>query len=328
MTTAALDHPAAGESAIEVCRRTIAHHSKSFAMASRVLPPSSRDTAAVVYTWCRRADDAVDLEAEDRRPAALARLRAELDEVYGDARPRDVVLAAFQEIVGAANIPRDYPAELLEGMAMDVDGYVYRTMDDLYLYCYRVASVVGLMMTHVMGIKDPAALRNAAHLGIAMQLTNICRDVVEDWDNGRLYLPDDLLERHGLAGLRHQLGGPFPTECKALIAAAVRDLLSIADRFYRSGDRGLLELPWRCAFAVRTARLVYSAIGTRLRARGGDVTLGRAYVARWRKVLLLARSAATSVVELPLRVVRRFRTYPHHHTPVVVARFPHGVFPL
>ena len=316
------------QTALQVSRATIAHHSKSFALASKVLPPSSRDDAAVVYTWCRRADDAIDLEPPEHRAQALARLRAELDQVYGDGVPDEPVLAAFQEVVQRTSIPREYPDEMLAGMEMDVLDHVYRSMDDLYRYCYRVASTVGLMMSHVMGVAGPGALRHAAHLGIAMQITNICRDVVEDWDNQRLYLPDELLERHGAGDLRDYLGQPFPVDHRARVALAVGDLLDLADRFYRSGDRGLAALPWRCAFAVRTARRVYAAIGTRLRRRDCDVTAGRAYVSTAGKLFILLGSAATSVAELPVRLWRRLRSRTRHRAPVVIARFPDAVLPL
>jgi phytoene synthase len=320
--TTALTAPAPDTAAL--CRQTIQHHSKSFALASKVLPPASRDTAAVVYTWCRRVDDAIDEVPPAEQPAALARLEAELDEIYSARTPTDPVLAAFQAVVRDHRIPRHYPAELIAGMRMDAEGASYPTVDRLLLYCYRVASTVGLMMSHVMGVRDPAAMKRAAHLGIAMQLTNICRDVAEDWDRNRLYLPDELLASHGLPDLGSRLGGPLPADSRARLAGAVDELLSMADRFYRSGDRGLAALPWRCAFAVRTARLVYSRIGAVLRARDCDVLSGRAYVPGWRKALLLLRSAATSLVELPARLFRRN----HYLIPETTTEFPYGVFPV
>ncbi|HWN69346.1 MAG TPA: squalene/phytoene synthase family protein, partial [Haliangium sp.] len=161
--------------AISLCRQTIAAHSRSFALASRVLPPRCRDEAAVVYTWCRRADDAVDLAPPGKQAGALVRLGAELDGVYDGEAQEDIALAAFQEVVQRHRIPREYPAELLAGMDMDARGQRYDDMHTLLLYCYRVASTVGLMMSHVMGVTHDGALRHAAHLGMAMQLTNICR---------------------------------------------------------------------------------------------------------------------------------------------------------
>ena len=181
------------------CHATIAQHSKSFALAAKLLPAAARDDAAVVYAWCRRADDAIDLAPPADQPDALARLYDELAAIdAGAAMPG--VPRAFAAVVGIRQIPLAYPRALLDGMAMDVADTRYRTFDDLFAYCYRVAGVVGLIMCHVMGVRDDRALVPAVHLGIGMQLTNVCRDVAEDWDRGRLYLPDELLARHGVRG--------------------------------------------------------------------------------------------------------------------------------
>ena len=287
-----------------VARATIAHHSKSFALASALLGPRLRDQTAIVYTWCRRADDAVDLApAGPAQQAALVRISAELDDVYA-GRAGDPVLAAFTDVVRARAIPRHYPDELLAGMAMDVAGTDYATLDDLRRYCWRVAGVVGLMMSHVFGVATDAALPRAAHLGIAMQLTNICRDVAEDWTRGRLYLPDDLLAGHGAGGLHRELGGPLPASALPAIARVVAELLAVADRHYASGDRGVAALPWRAALAVRSARNVYAAIGTRIARADHDVTAGRAIVSRNRKLAAVAGAAGRIALSAPIRAAR------------------------
>jgi phytoene synthase len=288
------------------CRQVIAEHSKSFALASRVLPPLCRDRAAVVYAWCRRADDTVDEilpgQDADAQAVALLRLRAELDHVYAGRAQSDIVLSAFQQVIEECRVPVVYPITLLEGMAMDVDAVAYQTMDELRLYCYCVAGTVGLMMSHVMGLCRDSALIQAAHMGMAMQLTNICRDVVEDWNRGRLYVPDEILAEYGALDLRGALGGPFPETARAPMAAALRFLLSEAERYYRSGDQGLSALPWRCAFAVRAARLVYSAIGERIARTQHDVTAGRAVVPASQKLGLVGRAGLYAAVELPRRL--------------------------
>jgi phytoene synthase len=317
-----------GPDAIALCRQTIAVHSRSFALASRVLPPRCRDEAAVVYTWCRRADDAVDLAPPGKQAAALVRLGAELDAIYDGAAQEDIALAAFQEVVHRHRIPREYPAELLAGMEMDVRGQRYEDMHTLLLYCYRVASTVGLMMSHVMGVTHDGALRHAAHLGMAMQLTNICRDVLEDWEMGRLYVPTELLAEHGIGDLGRALGGPFPERARGPMRGAVARLLAEAEQFYRSGDRGLLALPWRCAFGVRAARLVYAAIGDRIARNDFDVLAGRAVVPTWHKLWLVARAGAGALTELPARLGRVLGRGPRPRVPRDHARFPHGVLPL
>ena len=229
---------------------SIAHHSKSFALASRLLPPRVRDRAVVVYAWCRRADDAVDLAGRGNEAAALERLRGELDAIYGTTSLDDPLLLAFRSVVEARGIPRAYPDDLLEGMRMDVEGTFYDDMDTLLKYCWCVAGIVGLMMCHVMGVRYEAATRNAVHLGIAMQITNICRDVLEDWERGRLYVPEALLAESGADGLAQRLGGPFPAEAAAPVARATEALLDNGRPLLRVGRCG----PARALVALRALR--------------------------------------------------------------------------
>jgi 15-cis-phytoene synthase len=289
----------------QIARESIAHHSKSFALASRLLGPRLRDETAILYTWCRRADDAIDnARTPHEGREELLRLHRELDAVYLSTT-REPVLAAFADVVKARKIPRRYPAELLAGMGMDVAATHYATIEDLIGYAYRVAGVVGLMMTHVFGVRDDDALVHAAHLGIAMQLTNVCRDVAEDWERGRLYIPDEVLSRHGAAGLATMLGAPLPAAARASVAAAVEELLELADRYYASGVRGEHSLPWRAAIAVRSARGVYSAIGARIGEANHDVMAGRAVVSGSTKLARVASAFARTAIELPGRMFSR-----------------------
>jgi phytoene synthase len=155
------------------------------------------------------------------------------------------------------------------------------------------------MMCHVMGVRRPEALTHAAHLGLAMQLTNIARDVAEDWSRGRLYLPDALLARHGAGGLHRQLGEPWPAHATTGVAGAVGELLAIADGYYRSGAAGLSALSPRCALAVDAARLIYADIGRAVREQGCDPRAGRAFVSTPRKLWLLARAGLRALARLP-----------------------------
>jgi phytoene synthase len=324
MTSAAslavLDSDARG-----ACSRSLSTNSKSFALAARVLPPDTRRDVAALYAWCRRADDAIDLATPEQQGAALARLEREVDEVWrGRPNPAVPELSALSEVVAERGVPRHYALELLAGMRMDVEGARYDTLEDLLLYCHRVAGVVGLMMCHVLGVSDARALRHAAHLGIAMQLTNICRDVVEDWGRGRLYLPESWLAVAGAPGLARHAGGDLPAPARAAMARVVAQLLRQADRFYVSGDRGLCALGLRAAFAVRTARLLYSAIGGRIARSGYDVFAGRAVVPRFRKLIACGRALVDVALTLPRRVLGRFRRAPE----LPILRFPHDVVPL
>ena len=254
-----------------------------------------RQDAVVLYAWCRYADDAVD-EAPSPEVAGLAltRLEHELAAVYAGAPQTEPLLAALQELLTRRQVPRLYPQELLAGMRMDVEGVRYGEFATLELYCWRVAGVVGAMMCHVMGVNDDRALRQAADLGAAMQLTNICRDVAEDWQRGRVYLPADLLARHSLA-----LAEP-PHD----VAPAVAELLALAERRYQAGDRGLGALPWRCALAIAVASAVYRDIGRVLAAQGFDPFAGRAHTTLPRKLWLVLRTAVSQLVQVPARARR------------------------
>jgi phytoene synthase len=281
----------------EAARKVLASKSKSFALATKLLPPDVASNVVVLYAYCRRADDAVDLATPEQQPERLAELRAELDLVYSVRLPSDPALAAFAEVVHDCEIPRSYVEDLLAGMQMDVEGASYLRVGDLALYGYRVAGVVGLMMCHVMGVRNPSALEHAAHLGIGMQLTNIARDVLEDWQRGRLYLPDELLAKHGAADLRAQLPAAdtatlavFPAESAGPAARATSDLLDHANAYYVSGDEGMADLSIRCGLAVRTARLVYSAIGDRVRAQACNPLAARAVVPTRDKWVLASRA--------------------------------------
>jgi phytoene synthase len=142
------------------------------------------------------------------------------------------------------------------------------------------------MMSHVFGVRDDDALVHAAHLGIGMQLTNICRDVAEDAERDRVYIPSELLVHHGMEG-------------------SVRELLALADRYYASGAAGEHALPWRAAVAVRAARGIYSAIGSEIAAQDHDVMAGRAVVPRRRKIAHVALATLRTLAELPWRPFAR-----------------------
>lgn len=276
----------------------IAEHSRSFSMASRLFPREHRHDARVVYAWCRRADDLVDTGPAEAGPARLAALREELDAIYAGAALTDPVLVAFAEVVARRVIPRAYPEALLDGMAMDVAGTHYARLSDLLRYCYRVASAVGLMMCHVMGVRRDEALIPAARLGLAMQLSNISRDVVEDWERERLYLPADMLAAAGAPPLVPASGQPWPEAATPAVATVVRRLLDLADAFYLDADKGLRDLSGRSRLAVHAARLIYSRIGNAVRRQGCDPTRGRAWVSTPRKLWLVLRAALSTLFSL------------------------------
>ncbi len=299
-------------------RAIIAHHSKSFSLASVLLGNELRDAASGLYAYCRRADDAVDLVAPELAGDRVKQLRDELDAVYAGQSLTEPTLVEFQRLVFETGIPRAYPEALLEGFQHDAEGKEYETLSDLYHYCWCVAGSVGAMMCHVLGVRRQRALLHGAHLGMAMQLTNICRDVAEDWQRGRLYLPRELAPKLH----RAPRSAPLSKSSAAVCAQAVRRLLAEADVLYASGDLGLPYLSFRSRLAVSTARRVYAAIGQQLLARDANVLAERAFVSGPEKTwhVLGAASSALRIAAFapPFRAARLEQPL----------RFPEDVLPV
>jgi len=294
-------------------RAILGKGSKSFALAGMLLGKRARDDAAVLYAWCRQADDVIDEAGPGEAASALQTLRRKLDDLFA-GRVRAPLDIALSELIARRQIPKDYFQALLDGFAMDARGARYRLLADLDLYGYRVAGVVGLMMCHVLGVCDERCLKAAAHLGMAMQLTNIARDVVEDFRRDRQYLPTMLLSAE-------ELGDAMRAEAQSLsrrhVAAAVEALLRRADRLYASGLSGLRELGWRDALAIGAAARIYRGIGRVLARRGFDSLRGRAVVSLPRKLWAAAEAAAVLLLQIP----RRLRSRAVAKVPNLLVRF-------
>lgn len=265
------------------CARLLRSGSRSFHAAAFLLPPASRRAASAVYAWCRLGDHAIDLS---RRPMTeLEELELQLDRIYGGF-PVGPVERCFAEIVEGCGIPRAVPEALLEGFRWDAERRRYRTPEDLCAYCARVGSTVGVMMALVMDRRDERTLLGACTLGMAMQLTNVARDVGEDARRGRVYLPSDWLRPSGWereAWLRE----PVPS---APIRGAVERTLRWADTLYGRAWPAIETLPARCRPAIRTAALVYADIGSQIRRGDCDSVSGRAFTRRSRKARLIGRA--------------------------------------
>lgn len=255
-------------------RETIQKGSQSFAAAAALFDPQTRADAEMLYAWCRHCDDVIDGqtlgherevldhdEVEQRLVDLYARTRAALAGQPTD----DPAFAAFREVARRKALPERYPIELIDGFAMDVSGRRYETIEDTLDYCWHVAGVVGVMMAIVMGVAphDIETLRRAQDLGLAFQLTNIARDIVEDAENGRVYLPADWLARAGVP--ETAVAAP---EHRAAVADLAWRLVETAEPYYASARWGLRGLPFRSAWAVAAARGVYREIGVKVVARG------------------------------------------------------------
>ena len=276
------------------CREAIRHGSLSFHAASRLLPAKVRDPALALYAFCRLADDEVDLS--NRKQAAVETLRDRLDRVYA-GRPRDAAPdRAFAAVVEMFEMPRALPDALLEGLAWDAEMRTYDDLSGVRDYSARVASAVGVMMCVLMGVRDRSALARAADLGVAMQLTNIARDVGEDALEGRLYLPREWLEH---AGIDPEVFMADPRPTKA-VRAMIRQLLIEAERLYIRSEAGIAALPRTCRPGIFAARFIYAGIGTQLRGMGHNSIDARAYTSKGQKAALaglsLIRSGMTLVM--------------------------------
>ncbi|KMO20300.1 phytoene/squalene synthase family protein [Methylobacterium platani] len=269
------------------CRAAIRAGSRSFYAASWLLPGPVRRDAYGLYAFCRLSDDAVD--GEGARTDAVPRLRARLAAAYA-GRPADAPAdRALAEIVARHAIPQALPAALLEGLAWDAAGRRHPDLSSLVAYATRVAGSVGAMMTLLMGERSGEALARACDLGIAMQLTNVARDVGEDARAGRLYLPEAWLREAGIDPDAF-LARPEPSPA---LGGVVARLLAAADLLYARAESGIAMLPPSCRPAVRAAGLIYAEIGRDLTRTGLDPVTRRARVKGRRKVQLLARALVT-----------------------------------
>jgi 15-cis-phytoene synthase len=265
------------------CRALLKGGSRTFHAASKVLPRQVADPAIALYAFCRLADDAVDLGND--RAAAVTRLRDRLDRAYRGQPMNLAADRAFADVVSKFGIPRELPEALLEGLAWDVEARRYETLQDLIAYAARVAGAVGAMMTLVMQQRAPEIVARACDLGVAMQLTNIARDVGEDARAGRLYLPLSWLRDAGIDP-DGWLAKPVFTRD---IADIVQRLLEAADVLYGRATMGIASLPLACRPGIYAARALYAEIGRELERGGLDSVSARAVVSTRRKLAVLAR---------------------------------------
>lgn len=260
--SSAASGPAAGDS--------IRRHSRSFSFASRLLPAAKRADVERLYAWCRWCDDGVDAAATPQEAGEFVDLATEdIHRIAAGESPVAVESRWLAELIGRHDLPLAAATALLEGMRSDLTPAAGFHEADLWLYCFRVAGAVGVLMCPILGLDDRSLLPHAAALGMGMQLTNIARDVAEDWRRGRCYLPVEWTD-----GLRPG-GGPPDRE---RVRQGVRTILEMADGHYAAGEAGIAGLDADSRLAVRAAARIYDAIGTRIRRRGFEVLDERARV--------------------------------------------------
>jgi 15-cis-phytoene synthase len=291
---------------MEACHAAIRTGSLSFHAASRLLPARVRDPALALYAFCRLADDAVD-EGDDKADAVLS-LRDRLDLVYAGTPRNAPADRAFASVVADFEMPRALPDALLEGLAWDAVGRQYDDLSGVLDYSARVAAAVGAMMCVLMRVRDADALARACDLGLAMQLTNISRDVGEDARAGRLFLPKGWLRDEGVDPEAF-LAAPAPLPG---VLRATKRLLAEAGRLYIRAEAGVGALPLACRPGIYAARHIYAAIGTQVRAAGYDSVTRRARTGKAQKIgwLILASAQAGASAVLPRSAVLHARVVP------------------
>jgi phytoene synthase len=276
----------------EACRTMTRQHATTFYFASHVLPAQKRSDAYAVYAFCRYVDDQIDLAPDETsRLRALADLEHVLHAAYGEREPDSLArslpwLLAFYETVHRRAIPQQYFGDLLKGVEMDRGRVRIKNWEELDRYCYLVAGVVGLIMVHVMTEPKPELLKPARDLGTAMQLTNILRDIREDWLRDRLYLPEDELAQFGLTAddiAAQRVDDSF--------RAMMRFQIDRARAYYRQADPGIAGLPNDGSrFCARLMSTVYGAILREIERADYQVHQGRVHVSTARKLGLAAKA--------------------------------------
>lgn len=275
-----------------------------------VLPPEKRRAIVAVWDFCRAVDDAVDEVSTDRAPAEIARWRKELAACFDGASPSTRQGAALVPCIRRFALPRDAFEALIEGVEMDVGGRRYDTFEDLREYCVRVASAVGIVCLSIFGCRDPRARQYATDLGIALQLTNILRDVPGDLARGRVYLPQAELRRFGVgeADLRKEVesagGGVRSPAVKALLAHQA----SRARDYYHRAAEALPRAEARRLTAAEIMGAIYRAILDEIERADYDIFSRVVRIPRSRRALIAAGTwlrVATGTLELSGRSVRK-----------------------
>ncbi|MGI9400302.1 MAG: phytoene/squalene synthase family protein [Rhizobiaceae bacterium] len=284
---------------VEVSEESIAKGSKSFALASRILPPETRRDVVMLYAWCRYADDVIDdqvagFRAGDASSSSeterLKELESRTRNALSGSPDDDRVFQALSHIAKKDKFAKHHPLELIDGFRMDVEGRKYREFSDTLDYCYHVAGVVGVMMAGLMGARTDEALDRASDLGIAFQLTNIARDIFDDAEIGRVYLPSKWLEKFNL-DIKNLAD---PANRKSVYQVALK-LLSEADHYYASARAGYSALPFRARWSIAAAARIYREIGEVIRAGGPDVWRERVSTSTPRKLVLVLKALGDSV---------------------------------
>jgi phytoene synthase len=274
---------------IELCyqynKQLLKYYSKSFYIATLLLPRNKRKAVFALYGFCRFVDNLVDNprnRSKEEIKDEIYCMEKELKIAYRSNESQHAVICAFIQVAKKYQIPIEYPSELFKGVLMDVDHQHYKDFDELQIFCYRVAGVVGLMMVHILGYTHNNTFEYAEKLGIAMQLTNILRDIREDKNNGRIYLPVDEMKRFNIQkkDILHEQYTPM---MKDLIKFSI----DRAHRYYKEAQPGIKMLPKECQFAIYSASYIYRNILNEIERNDYNPFKGRVYVSQAKKIKII-----------------------------------------
>ncbi len=297
------------EKAYDYCESVTKLHAKSFYFAAKFLPKHKLRAVYPIYAFCRHVDDEIDEIGDGDEAKAIETVenwKKNLDFVYLDEETRrrgdeeflpvfsssslllnsssENVFIAWQALLKTYEIPQNLPLELIQGVLMDTRIKRYETFDELYVYCYRVASTVGLMSSEILGYSDKIALEYAEALGIAMQLTNILRDIREDAAMGRIYLPQEDLHRFGIS--EEQI---FANEFDGNFAALMKFQIERARFYYAEGEKGIALLEKDSRFTVLLASRIYAKILDEIERQNYNIFTKRAHTTKTQKLLALPK---------------------------------------
>ncbi len=259
----------------------MAQHAKSFSWASFFFSSEVFYDVCALYLFCRTVDDIADKEEPSRARGRLNDLKEKLSQFHPEDKFTDQSLHNLHRLHFEKGLPLAQAVELIDGALSDLDRSRVADEAEFLHYCYQVAGTVGLMMCPLIGVRDPMAAEHAKSLGIAMQMTNICRDVKEDAEMGRVYLPETWLSEVGLSS-EQVLNGQADS---AKLSKVVCRALSLADQYYRHADRGMVFIPFRPRLSIVVASRIYRAIGLELQKRRFNPMLGRVFVSPYKKII-------------------------------------------
>jgi phytoene synthase len=274
------------EESYSFCERVARTEAKNFYYSFLLLSRPQRQAMCAIYAFMRYCDDLSDAEGVSDRAGAIARWEQDLESALAGAAPEHPLWPAFSDAVARYRIPHAYFRAMIRGVSSDLEPRHIQTFQELYDYCYHVASVVGLTIIHIFGFDDPRAIELAERCGVAFQLTNILRDVREDAEHGRVYLPAEDLQRFGVK--TGELSG-------AAVSPALQSLLAFEAeraRGYYSESEPLLDMVHSGSRASLRALIgIYSRLLERISSSGYEVLRERVRVPAWEKIWILARCA-------------------------------------